>query len=60
VENLVFEIQQPIEERAAAPAVRKAGTAAQNVLLVLIWLMVGIPLLWGIFKTLQVVQVLFE
>jgi hypothetical protein len=60
VENLVYELQQPVEKRAAAPAVPKAGSAIQRILLGILWLIVGIPMVWGVFKTLQVVQFLFQ
>jgi hypothetical protein len=59
MENLACEMQQSIEE-PAAPAVPEAGSAIQRTLLVILWLIVGAPMLWGIFKTLQVVQFLFQ
>jgi hypothetical protein len=35
-------------------------TAPARAMLVLLWLMVGVPLFWGVFKALQDVQYLFE
>lgn len=60
MENLVCDMQQPLEERAAAPAVPKVGTAIKTTLLVIMWLIVGVPMLWGILKTLEVVRYLFQ
>lgn len=41
-------------------AVRNANSAASTLKLVLLWLAVGIPMLWGILKALQEVQPLFR
>jgi hypothetical protein len=60
MENLVCDMQQPIAERAAAPAVPKPGSARETTLLVVMWLIVGVPMFWGIFKTLQIVQYPFQ
>jgi hypothetical protein len=60
MENFVYDMQQSNEERAAAPTVPKAGTAIERTLLVTLWLIVGVPMLWGVLKTLQVVQFLFQ
>jgi hypothetical protein len=59
MENLACEMQQSIAEPAAR-AVPKAGSAIERTLLVFLWLIAGTPMLWGIFKTLQVVQFLFK
>jgi hypothetical protein len=45
---------------ATAPAVPGVGRAVERAMLLFLWLMVGGPMLWGIFKTLQVVQYLFQ
>jgi hypothetical protein len=62
MEDLVCGMQRPSTDGggAKAPAVPKAGSAAERALLVFLWLIVGGPMLWGIFKTLQVVQYLFR
>lgn len=41
-------------------AVRNANSAASALKFVLLWLAVGIPMLWGILKALQEVQPLFR
>jgi hypothetical protein len=40
--------------------VPKAGRAVETALLVFLWVVVGGPMLWGVFKTLQTVQYLFQ
>jgi hypothetical protein len=45
---------------ATAPAVPKAGSAVEGALLAFLWIIVGGPMLWGVFKTLQDVQYLFQ
>ena len=62
MENLVCDIQRaPIEGgRVAAPAAPKVRTAFDTAMLVFLWLIVGIPMLWGVFRTLQEVQILFQ
>jgi hypothetical protein len=53
MENLVCDIQR-------APAAPKVRTAFGTIMLVFLWLIVGVPMLWGVFKTLQEVQILFQ
>jgi hypothetical protein len=61
MENMVYDGQRSsLEDSAAAPAAPKAGAGFEKALVVILWLIVGFPLLWGIFKTLQVVQYLFR
>jgi hypothetical protein len=60
MENLAGDMHQSIEERTAAPAAPRSGSAIQTTLLVILWLIVGVPMLWGILKTLEVVQFLFQ
>jgi hypothetical protein len=62
VENLVYGMQRPsIEDGgAAAAAAPKAATFRERVLLVVLWLLVGVPMLWGVLMTLLVVQYLFR
>jgi len=40
-------------------AVQNAKSAASTLKLVLVWLAVGIPMLWGMMKALEDVQTLF-
>jgi hypothetical protein len=42
------------------PAVQNAKSAASTLKLVLLWLAVSIPMLWGIMKALEEVQPLFR
>jgi hypothetical protein len=42
------------------PAVQNSKSAASTFKLVLLWLAVSIPMLWGIVKALQEVQPLFR
>jgi hypothetical protein len=61
MENMVYDAQRSsIEESAAAPAEPKVGAGFEKALVVVLWLIVGVPMLWGIFKTLQIVQYLFR
>jgi hypothetical protein len=62
MEDLARGMQRPSTDGddATAPAVPKAGSAAEKALLAFLWLIVGGPMLWGVFKTLQVVQYLFR
>ena len=62
MENLVCDIQRaPVKGGdVAAPAVPTVGTGLGTATLVLLWLLVGVPMLWGVFKTLQEVQILFQ
>jgi hypothetical protein len=62
MENLVCGIERaPMEGGdVAAAAAPKSGTAFGTTMLVLLWLLVGVPMLWGVFKTLQEVQILFQ
>jgi len=61
MEDLVCGMQCPSTDggAATAPAFPKTRSAVERALLVLLWLIVGGPLLWGVFKTLQDVQYLF-
>ena len=62
MENLVCDIQRaPIAAGGvAAPAAPRVGTASGTTMLVFLWLIVGVPMLWGVFKTVQEVQILFQ
>jgi hypothetical protein len=62
MEHLVYEMQRPSTDGSAAtaPAIPKVGSAVEKALLVLLWLIVGGPMLWGVLKTLQDVQYLFQ
>ena len=42
------------------PALQNAKSAASALKLVLLWLAVGIPMLWGVLNALQEVQPLFR
>jgi hypothetical protein len=61
MEDLACGMQRPSTDNdATAPTVPKAGSAVERGLLVFLWVIVGVPMLWGVFKTLQVVQYLFQ
>jgi hypothetical protein len=61
MENLVCDMRRaPNEGGVAAPVAPTAGTAFGTTMLVFLWLIVGVPMLWGVFKTLQEVQILFR
>ena len=45
--------------RAARSAVQNATTSTSTLKLVLLWLVVGLPLLWGVIKALEDVGKLF-
>jgi len=62
MENLVCDIQRaPIEGGGiAASDTPQVGTAFGTTTLVCLWLIVGVPMLWGVFRTLQEVQILFQ
>jgi hypothetical protein len=48
------------EASSEQSAVRNANGTASTLKLVLVWLAVSIPMLWGILKALQEVQPLFR
>jgi hypothetical protein len=49
MEHLVYEMQRPSTDGSAAtaPAIPKVGSAVEKALLVLLWLIVGGPMLWA-------------
>jgi hypothetical protein len=48
------------EASSEQSAVRNANSTASTLKLVLVWLAVSIPMLWGILKALEEVQPLFR
>jgi hypothetical protein len=57
-------MENTLDSAAGAPlseqsAVQNAKSAASTLKLVLLWLAVGIPMLWGMMKALEDVQTLF-
>jgi hypothetical protein len=61
MQDVICGMQRPSQDGGAtAPAVPKVGRAVDRALLGFLWLIVGSPMLWGVFKTLQVVQYLFQ
>jgi hypothetical protein len=49
-------VSQPLGERSA---VQNASTSTRTLKLVLLWLVVGLPLVWGVMKALEDVGNLF-
>jgi hypothetical protein len=62
MENLVCDVQRVSIDggEVAAPAAPIVRAAFGTTMLVLLWLIVGVPMLWGVFRTLQEVQILFQ
>ena len=50
------DVSRPQGERSA---VQNAGTSTSTLKLVLLWIVIGLPLLWGVMKALEDVGNLF-